>query len=352
MRRLAHEDDGAIAVLVGIMLVMLLGFGAIAVDTGALFAERRELQNGADAGALAVAEDCARGLPSCALSVATGTADAYADDNTNDGAATAESVDLDLVAARVTVTTLTEDGATGANRFSLFFARVFGFDETEVRAQATARWGAAASATGFPLAVCQGLWDGNRPVPPLPGPTIDVRYKGTGGNPPTNDCLDAADDNFSPGNTPGNFSWLNTSGSCETNYDFSGGGYSAGGETGVAVPGSCSGAITDLISQIQAHKSNPANPLPVVILPIYSSVSGNGSNATYELTTLGAFELSGLKVGGSASNNVVVTAWIDPDCASAGANHLCMQGRFVREVALGTIDPAVDGDVLAVELTR
>ena len=43
------------------MLVVLLGVGALVIDVGALYAERRQLQNGADAAALAVAADCAEG---------------------------------------------------------------------------------------------------------------------------------------------------------------------------------------------------------------------------------------------------------------------------------------------------
>ena len=57
-----HDDDrGAVLVWVALMLVVLLGIGALVIDVGALYAERRQLQNGADAAALAVAADCAEG---------------------------------------------------------------------------------------------------------------------------------------------------------------------------------------------------------------------------------------------------------------------------------------------------
>ena len=39
----------------------MLGFAAIAVDVGALYAERARLQVAADAAAIAVAQDCSRG---------------------------------------------------------------------------------------------------------------------------------------------------------------------------------------------------------------------------------------------------------------------------------------------------
>jgi Flp pilus assembly protein TadG len=68
---------------VAIMIVVLLGMGAIVVDFGQLYVERRELQNGADAAALAVAQDCAGG--DCRDE--TATARTYANDNARDGKA-------------------------------------------------------------------------------------------------------------------------------------------------------------------------------------------------------------------------------------------------------------------------
>ena len=60
-RQLEQEPDserGAAGVLVAVMMLVLIGVGAIAVDVGQIYAERAELQNAADAGALAGAEIC------------------------------------------------------------------------------------------------------------------------------------------------------------------------------------------------------------------------------------------------------------------------------------------------------
>ena len=46
--------------VVAIVVVLLFGFTALAFDIAALVQEKRELQNGADAAALAVAKDCRR----------------------------------------------------------------------------------------------------------------------------------------------------------------------------------------------------------------------------------------------------------------------------------------------------
>jgi hypothetical protein len=53
-------ESGAIAMLVAILFGtgVLLGLGAMVIDTGSLLFERRQLQNGADAAALSVAQTC------------------------------------------------------------------------------------------------------------------------------------------------------------------------------------------------------------------------------------------------------------------------------------------------------
>ena len=47
----------------------MTGRRAIVIDTGFLYQERAELQNGADAGALAVAQGCATGASTCMVDV-------------------------------------------------------------------------------------------------------------------------------------------------------------------------------------------------------------------------------------------------------------------------------------------
>ncbi len=52
LTRPTDDDRGAVLVWVALMIVVLLGVGALVIDVGALYAERRQLQNGADAAAL------------------------------------------------------------------------------------------------------------------------------------------------------------------------------------------------------------------------------------------------------------------------------------------------------------
>lgn len=73
MRRLMHRRDqerGAIALIVAVLVsaLVLTGVAALTIDAGSLYAERRVLQNGADAASLALAQICANNIndPMCA----------------------------------------------------------------------------------------------------------------------------------------------------------------------------------------------------------------------------------------------------------------------------------------------
>jgi Flp pilus assembly protein TadG len=55
-------EEGAVAIIVALLLVVLMAAVALTVDVGGLYLRRRALVNGADAGALAAARTCARGV--------------------------------------------------------------------------------------------------------------------------------------------------------------------------------------------------------------------------------------------------------------------------------------------------
>src|SRR3954454_16226485 len=92
MRLLGVDDRGAIGVLIGMLLGsgVLLGMAALTIDVGTLYQERAELQNGADAGSIAVAKTC---VPTAsnqnavcdARTVDPGAAPKYANLNSKDG---------------------------------------------------------------------------------------------------------------------------------------------------------------------------------------------------------------------------------------------------------------------------
>jgi len=62
-RRTGWNDSGAAAVLVAITMFVLMGFAAVAVDSGILFSDRRQQQSAADGGALAAVQFAKTTLP-------------------------------------------------------------------------------------------------------------------------------------------------------------------------------------------------------------------------------------------------------------------------------------------------
>jgi hypothetical protein len=56
-KRIFKDESGVVLVLVALLLVVFLGVGALVIDLGVLYVARNELQNAADAGALAGARD-------------------------------------------------------------------------------------------------------------------------------------------------------------------------------------------------------------------------------------------------------------------------------------------------------
>ncbi len=157
MRRLS-DDDGAVAVLVALLSVVLFGFGAFVIDVGALYSERRQLQAGADAAALAVAQACGGGACGTFDSDAEDFADANALDGVTDvtevcgaGApglpACTDPPSGLLGSGYVRVTVRTEE-IGGAHLVPPTLARMLvpGYEGTQVGASATVIWGGASSA--------------------------------------------------------------------------------------------------------------------------------------------------------------------------------------------------------------
>lgn len=107
MRRRPTDDRGAMTVLIAILLsAFLLGFGAIVLDVGQWHAERAQLQNGADAGAVAMAQACAAstGCPAQTNTTthSTSLTDKFANVNANDNTS-----NVDLVCGSSGITNLT-----------------------------------------------------------------------------------------------------------------------------------------------------------------------------------------------------------------------------------------------------
>ncbi|MGX1770384.1 TadE/TadG family type IV pilus assembly protein, partial [Dietzia sp. NPDC055343] len=186
------DDRGAAAVIIAILMVPLLGFAAISIDVAAMHAEKQQLQTGADAAALAIAQDCAR--DTCGSPRMTAQTLATANSNSGNAVATLPTVPT-ATTGRVTV----ENSAVRKH----WFAPVLGVDESEINVRASASWGAPIGGTAA-LPLILTLCEFNRyAVNGFPAGVEQTIITTPAGN-----CLQTGAGNQPPHWVPGGFGWL------------------------------------------------------------------------------------------------------------------------------------------------
>ena len=283
-----RDERGAIAVVVAILMVPLLGFAAVAVDVAAMYAERQQLQSGADAGALAIAQDCGRGT----CGATSRTAQTFATSNLRHASST----------ATVTALSATQVTVRNSGIKQHLFAPVLGIDSTVLSASATAAWGSPTGGTAkLPLALSLCEWQAQ-----------------TGGGLPSGSTdrvisfpkkSDTGCTSQSGTSVPGGFGWLNPDGgTCQTTSVISA---PVGSSTGDAPSGGCSPA--DFVAQ-QGQ---------TLILPVFDDYSGSGARASYQVFGYAAFRIAGYYLGGQYN-------WGSP-CSGTDR---CIKGHFTRSVDL------------------
>lgn len=276
--------------MVALLMIPLIGFAAIAIDVSAMWAQRQQLQTGADAAALAIAQNCAR----AACGTPSTTAQTMSTANLNTGTSTA------------TVATLTSSKVT-VNNSSVrqnLFAPILGVDQNTIAASATAVWGAPIGGMALlPLAFswCEFLQQTGGGLPS--GTTSRTIYftKTSGATSCTNQS----------GNlTPGGFAWLlNDPGTCHSTSAING---LVTVSTGNSVPAGCSAA--DIAALMNT----------TVLLPLFDQATGTGANATYRIFGYAAFRLTGYNFGGQYKSTP----------APCSGNERCVAGYFVNYVDL------------------
>jgi hypothetical protein len=294
MQRLRNER-GAVGVVVALLMVPLLGFAAVSIDVASMYAERQQLQTGADAGALAIAQDC--GVGQCG---STGqTAQSFATQNLAKASSTA------------TVTSLTTSQVTVSNAGTKqhWFAPAMGASSsTLLTAAATVAWGSPTGGTAvLPLAFSLCEWKKQTGGGMPSGTAAKTIYltKTSQSDAATPDCTGPS------GNlVPGGFGWLTTNpGTCKTTSSIGGILHS---DPGNSVPSSCSTTDIEVVSS-QGR---------TILLPIFDAYYGTGSGATYRMYGYAAFKMTGYHFGGQFSSNP----------APCNGNARCISGYFVRFV--------------------
>jgi Flp pilus assembly protein TadG len=352
LRLLGKDDRGAIGILIAVLIGggVLLGMAALVVDVGQIYQNRAELQNGADAGALAVARQC--GLNNCinTMTTALGYANSNASgltghtdgvtivcghDNQDPGAlnpcpAAIESSALTACpqdptngASFVDVLTSTKLPSGSTLLPPVFAQTLVGgptYNGTTVQACAQAEWGTAEQSDSLALTLSLCQWQD---------------LTGTGGSGFNTDvavfikgkakqCAGPAGQNM-----PGGFDWLQqtSSTSCTAYIDLTMD--TTVTNTGNNVSGACKTALLNDVNSATAGK-----PVTVFVpvfgcnqsAPAWCPVTGTGANAQYYVVGLAGFVIIGYANIPGMQDNGTNTA-----CTSvkgSGGNAPCLEGYF------------------------
>ena len=322
------DERGAVAIMVAVSLTVLLGVGALVLDVGALYVERRELQNGADAAALAIAEACALADDSCDDYL--DQAAEYADANARDGVSNVDDVDLDLDDRAVTVQTSTrsEDGDT----VEFGFARIFGMDGSTVKASASAGWFVPQKVKAVPLTISVSEYK--------PKSHVVLCFK-------SDTSPDCADGYGGSADGPGAFGYVEASGCTALN------------QQGKPVE------VEDKAIDVDHGNDGPKNlgcvaandfePLPsspntlrTVFLPVHDKLAGGH----YSIVGFAAIEVDGFKFTGGQDE----WCWSYELPITCGGNGRWLSGTFVnyvvRDVIKAKPNKSAYTGVAVIELTK
>lgn len=339
--RLARQgrDRGAVSVLVAALLAvgLLLGVGALVIDSGQLHAERAQLQNGADAAVFALAQDCGDGDGCPTTPYATATS--FAGTNSADGVSTASLVCGRDAGNRLTpcpaetqsgspclgqrptsgnfvevrTTTRLPDGSTV---LPPVFGRVLLGDSYHGRgvlACARAAWGGPRVALGLGLTISLCEWQAATasgavlaPAPPatvLPSIERVITLHGTGlacaGGP-------------SGWDLPGGFGWLPHNNKCQTQIDITG---IYPDTTGVGASPYCK----DALAWARANRE-------VVLVPVFDGAGGTGHTGYYHLRGFASFVITGYNVTGGWAVSTLT------NLRPCVGDVKCVSGYFTRDL--------------------
>jgi Flp pilus assembly protein TadG len=290
-----RDDSGIASILVIITMTALLVGAAFAIDVGGYVSTARSAQSSADGTVLAVAADCALGIP-------LGDYLVYRKDGQTISAPACGNGE-----ATITVT----DDVDG-----LLLAQSAG----AVNRSATARWGTLSRATTVPIVISDCEFS---PLILDGGEDITIYLDDTK---PQTGCS----------SLPGGFSQLRDD-VCEVDI-------TAGG-TAQGQPGA---ALQKLIPCI----TNPTgDPLPhVILIPLYDATAcqatGCKGNGMYPIRGFAGFKVTGYSFNG---NNFAGT--LGRNCPDTSRGRYCLRGDFVPDITSdGTLGPSTDFGVSKVYL--
>jgi hypothetical protein len=263
------SESGAVTVLTALFAVILLIMVALVADVGLIYAEKAQLQNAADSAALAVAGECSTDVAHCTVADRQPTANALANENSNDNSS---KVGLTISGGVVTATTSTTSG--GGNSLSLPFGSWTGLSSTTVEAVAQATWGGINSGTPT-LPITFGACELDPVNHPMDGVDRVLIAHGS----LTNDGKCSAWNTSAGLNMPGGFGWLKTGSNCTPTITVDNPWVES--SPGASTPSGCAGII------------NTSSVGKTFLVPIYGYANGTGASGGYKIVGWGVFVLKG-----------------------------------------------------------
>jgi hypothetical protein len=364
LNRLRDRERGAVAVIVVAGLGVLTGVAALTIDAGSLYAERRVVQNGADAASLALAQACARGdVAKCSpssgdltnlanlnsrdgftdIASVCGTTAPFAGCGAIPGPALVQCVKLTPLlpdtAKWVEVRTKTHSTTGNPSVVPKAFANLFDPSYTGKAVQACARaaWGPPATGTAtLPFTISSCEWDHATGATPGP-PRFPTAETALGFN---YEKKKAGCASFNGHDFPGGFGWTDrtspTAAEPCTAQILVGGwlGSQTAESNGIGGGNSCAAIITGYVGKD-------------VLIPVYDCVNDDrnlacpaglpGVKTWYHVAGLAKFHLTALDVTGQISGGTP-SASAKTYCSKVTSDKKCIYGYFIEGlVPVGTI---------------
>jgi Flp pilus assembly protein TadG len=252
----AQREDGAVIVMVALMMVVTLGGAAISIDLGDAWQEKRQLHTATDAAALSAGEVFALDGDGCASVAGT-----FLEENDDESSQESCTTGLGIVSSAGYVTV----AATKPQSWR--------FVETEsgtISSQTSVEWGLPASAGGMrPFALCQdyppfSAWMNNPVGPASTSESIQIPFTKNG---------------LGCGDSPGNWAFLDydgTSGGADDLKDW----FAEGYPEPVEFPSTIQ-AQTGHVSSLQSTLNTLVSNGTVFPIAVYDLVYGSGNQTSY-----------------------------------------------------------------------
>lgn len=320
------DERGVIAPLTAALMVALLGIAAFAIDTARIYSEHAQLQNGADASALAVAESCAKDLHLATCQHDLAHVIAIADANALDGATefvhakVRQQKNGSTVTGGIVDVEVQSKSKDGKKEFPLLFAPVLGFDTADIRASAQARYDGYSRAHVMPLTFSQCESD--------PDLTKGLQFFRVHGHSPKTECTSKTSKSKSGMELPGGFGWLvhdvTSSDPCNLSVTATN---TYKSDSGNDVPADCKTKFSAFQKDLEADKTVE------VLVPIFDEFTVTGADKVFRIEAFAQISLRGWRFQ-HGSTYLTTEAKTLNNSMGLGSSDSGLFGRYVKKVTL------------------